>query len=535
MVFTGELRPYQEGPVKRCVARGRMLLAMEQGTGKTPVTIAVLEALNEEFNDTLSGLIFAGSALRYQWRDEIAKFTGGTVDDKGRWSGGAPCVVIDGPNQAARVKQYRMVRKLQPQYVLLGYEQLLDDYEYVLKLPRDFLVGDEITAIKSPAAQRSQALKTLDAPFVFGLTGTPMENGKPDELFSIMEWIDPSVFGRADLFDRAFVSRNKYGRAVGYRNVPRCHAILSEAMVRVTKDDPEVAAFMPTKIPPKTHYVELEDEVAEVYRIIAGDLAAELSAAMQKKRSSFDVLALYSGHAKNGDDIQGRIAARIAALRMLLAHPRILVESAERYIATDGQHGSAYAASLHVAGVLGPIAYEPSVKLAEAVLRIDDVLNRAPENKIVVFSFFKGALQMLVQAYGAEAVQFHGGMTASAKAAAKRRFQHEADVRLFLSSDAGGYGVDLPQANWLINIDLPFSKGKSDQRNSRHDRVSSLHKQIHTETFLVSGSIEQFYADRLHGKGGVARAIIDGRGFNREGKLELSASTLLEFLEADGV
>jgi len=140
-----------------------------------------------------------------------------------------------------------------------------------------------------------------------------------------------------------------------------------------------------------------------------------------------------------------------------------------------------------------------------------------------------------VASYDAEAVQFHGGMNAKAKAAAKRRFQYDPAVRLFLSSDAGGYGVDLPQANFLINIDLPYSKGKAEQRNSRHDRTSSLHEIIHTETFLVHGSVEEFYAEKLRAKGNVARAIVDGIGHNRKGRMELGANTLLEFLQNNDV
>lgn len=509
---------------------------MEQGTGKTPVTIAAIEALNEEFGDTLSGLVLASSALKYQWRDEIAKFTGGTVDDKGVWTGGATCVVVDGTTEA-RIAAYKKIRREQPQYIILGYEQVVSDYELVKALPRDFMVGDEITAIKSPASQRAQALKTLDAPFIFGLTGTPMENGKPDEIFSIMEWIDASVLGRADMFDRTFVTRNRKGWIVGYKNLPLLHKTLSDAMVRVRRDDPEVAKYMPRKQPAKTHMVTLDRPAASVYRLIENELVADLMMAAERAQGSFDVFALYTGAGGAGDEIQGAIASKITCLRMLLTHPAILLQSAERYRDTEQakvRQGSAYAHELLERGILDALD-RSSAKFEAVIHRIDAVLDEGPENKMVVFSFFKGALQMLADAYGSEAVQFHGGMNASQKAAAKRRFQYDPSVRLFLSSDAGGYGVDLPQANYLLNVDLPYSKGKTDQRNSRHDRASSEHELIHTETFIVTGSIEEFYASKLASKGGVARAVIDGKGYDRRGRLELGANTLLAWIGENDV
>lgn len=504
-------------------------------THNTPITIAAIEALNEEFGDSLSGLVLASSALRYQWADSIAQFSGGTMDEQGRWSGGSPVIVIDGPLDK-RIELYERAMKEAPLYILLGYEQVVSDYAWVRQLPRDFLVADEVSQIKSPAAQRSQALKMLDSPFKFGLTGTPMENGKPDEIFSIMEWIDPSVLGRADLFDKTFVARNKSGWITGYRNLPRLHAALSDAMVRVRRDDPGVAQWMPEKIPARTHMVHVDEATGDLYNHMSNALQNDLIDAMAS-RSSFDVLALYGGGQGGGDEIQGQIASKISAMRMLLTDPSLLRASALRWQETAEakvQHGSGYAHELLSDGLLDDLP-ERGRKVRAVVLRIEDVLDEAEQNKVIVFSFFKGALALLAAEFGEEAVQFHGGMNATQKAEAKRKFQHEPGVRVFLSSDAGGYGVDLPQANWLINVDLPFSKGKSDQRNSRHDRSSSHHAQIHTETFLVRRSIEEFYAARLVSKGGVARAIIDGKGYDRRGRLELSAATLMSWLEENSL
>lgn len=535
MTFVGTLRPYQAEAVDRMVERGRMLVAMTQGSGKTPTTICAVERLNEEFDDTLCCVVLASSALRYQWRDSISQFTGGKVDEKGHWTGGADVVVIDG-TQDKRIKLYERAMSDAPHYILLGYEQVISDYDWVRKIPMDILVMDEVSMLKSPAAQRSQAVKTLDATFKFGLTGTPIENGKPDELFSIMEAIDPTVLGDPEMYERTFVVRGPAGFVKGWRNLPTLHKTISNAMIRVQRDDPAVAEWMPKQVAPRTHLVTADSATANLYDLISCDLQADLQLAVQSA-SRFDLAALYSGSQVGGDEITGAIASKIAVMRMLLTSPSILRASAVKFEETahaKRQQGSGYAFELLDQGLLDNLS-DVGQKMRKVITRLDRILDSADENKIVVFSFFKGALQVLADEFPGEAVQFHGGMNASQKADAKRKFQYDPDVRLFLSSDAGGYGVDLPQANWLINVDLPFSKGKSDQRNSRHDRSSSLHSEIHTETFLVAGSIEEFYASRLDAKGGVARAIIDGKGYDRKGRLEMNANTLLNWLGENSV
>ena len=74
-MFTGELRPYQVRPVERMVDRGLFLLTAGVGTGKTPMTIAAVEELHEEFGDDLCGIVVCGGGLKDQWREQISAFT----------------------------------------------------------------------------------------------------------------------------------------------------------------------------------------------------------------------------------------------------------------------------------------------------------------------------------------------------------------------------------------------------------------------------------------------------------------------------
>jgi SNF2 family DNA or RNA helicase len=122
-------------------------------------------------------------------------------------------------------------------------------------------------------------------------------------------------------------------------------------------------------------------------------------------------------------------------------------------------------------------------------------------------------------------------MNSKEKEESKVLFQTSKDVRVLVSTDAGGYGVDLPQANLLINYDLPWSSGTAVQRNSRIRRASSTWKSVIIQDFLMEGSIEERQYQMLNQKTAVANAIIDGEGINTKGGVDLTVGSLLNFIQ----
>ena len=122
-------------------------------------------------------------------------------------------------------------------------------------------------------------------------------------------------------------------------------------------------------------------------------------------------------------------------------------------------------------------------------------------------------------------------MNSKEKEESKVLFQTSKDVRVLVSTDAGGYGVDLPQANLLINYDLPWSSGTAVQRNSRIRRASSTWKSVIIQDFLMEDSIEERQYQMLNQKTAVANAIIDGEGINTKGGVDLTVGSLLNFIQ----
>ena len=511
-MFTGTLKPYQVDAVTKMVKQKRILVAYEMGLGKTPMTIAAIEDLNVEGPT----LVLCLASLKYQWQKEIAKFTDKTA------------LVIDGtPKQ--RAAQYAKVG--QHAYTIMNYEQVVNDWETVKRIPFAAIVCDEATAIKGFRAKRAKRVKDLakNTPIKFALTGTPIENGKPEEIFSIMQFVDSGVLGRFDLFDKTFIVRNHWGGVERYRNLDLLHRTLVQSTVRKSQKDDDVKPYLPNAIYREPILVSLDSKSQKLYDLISADLMQLLIDAKESFGTSFNLAAHY-GHFAPDDpmnEMRGQIMSRITAMRMLCSNPRLLKASSAMYEAQAG--GSAYIHSLkaHLDNLTKTPKLDATLKYLKDHLEIDETY------KAVVFSSYLGSVHEIALALRDSeigALEYTGRMGAQEKENAKVRFQKEEDIRVLISSDAGGYGVDLPQANLLVNYDQPWSAGLSVQRNGRINRASSTWPSITIQDMLIKDSIEQRQYDMLKQKGNVAGAVLDGLNINAKGGVDLTVGSLIDFL-----
>jgi hypothetical protein len=572
-------------------------------TGKTVMTIAAVERLAEEFDDFYS-VVVCQSTLKTQWVKAIRRFTCATCAGESDERLNDPTVdhdhvptatyaCIDGTPDK-RWDQYQAVIEKPPRYIVMAYDSVVDDWSQVVRIKPMCVTIDEATVIKNPDAKITCAVREVfgDTPFRYGLTGTPMENGRPEELFQLMVWIDDSVLGRADLFDSTFVRRDSYGRVLEYTNLEVFHDLMSECSSSIDPDSPAVAQYMPEPTPTHTVLIELDAASAFVYETMCEDLVEDLQS--MRASATFDVAAHYGGGAGSDMSDTGKVMSKISCMRMLCAGPLQLVESARLYqsqcarqIELDeaaeahqiqyGEHGpddcpaskhekgwptvkkvikgnsvrvpkdkngSAYAASLLDAGYFDDLDQSP--KAEEILLDVRQVLlgechcctdlpSAATVNKVVVFSYHKRLLRQLEADLGPVAVRFDGDLPHRQRDENKRRFQTEPGVRVFLTSDAGGYGVDLPQGNHLFNADKPFTAGRVTQRNARIRRANKeFHDVVHTRDYLVAGSIEIYYAEITNQKARVARAVQTGKGHTK-GSIMMNAGGLAEFLRTHRV
>jgi SNF2 family DNA or RNA helicase len=528
-MFTGTLLPYQDEAVTMMVDRGSALVAYDLGLGKTVLTIAACEKLSEQGRLDGAVLVVCLSSLKYQWANEITKFSSSSA------------LVIDGSRQQ-REQQYADIAVDQPDYIIVNYEQVVNDWEQIISLSCiRGIVFDEATAIKSFRSKRAKKCKELakGIPFRFALTGTPMENGRPEELYSIMQAVDSDVLGkRFDLFDKTFIVRNKFGGVDRYRNLDHLHERLKTACVRKTQRDPDVAPYLPDTIQKEPILVPFDRRSAQVYRSIAQMLLDDLEEAQNLFGSSWNVEQHYGAYDGSGNyDAQslawrGRIMSKVVALRQLSDHPKLLISSAEAFDPYSPGSGSEFLHSLlrDDEELRSRLMSAKSLKLPALVNLVTDHLDIDPSHKVVVFCSYVEMAKMIQESVGG--VLYTGQLNAKEQQAAKVSFQTMPDVRVLVSTDAGGYGVDLPQANLLVNYDLPWSSGLAIQRNGRIRRASSKWPSIVVQDLLVDESIEVRQYEMIQQKSSVASAVVDGRGIDTRGGIDLTVSTLANFLRS---
>ena len=239
------LLPYQREGMLHLAFGERALLADEMGLGKTIQAIAACELLARR-KGIARVLVVCPASLKAEWEEQIARFT-----DR-------PAHSVFGP-RPARLAAYR-----EPTFfTIVNYEQVLSDARDINEiLQPDVVVLDEAQRIKNWQIKTARQVKSLRSPYAFVLTGTPVEN-RIDELYSIVQYLDPELVGPLFRFNREFYELDERGRPVDYKNLAELRRRLQPVMLRRRKSD--VESELPGRTV-KTYFVPMVEEQAPALR-----------------------------------------------------------------------------------------------------------------------------------------------------------------------------------------------------------------------------------------------------------------------------
>lgn len=198
------LYPYQQAGMLHLAFTGRALLADEMGLGKTVQAVAACELLRRTAG-IKRVLVISPASLKGEWEEQIAKFTNLNSH------------IVQGP-RAARLRQYRESSF----FFLANYEQIRPDVKEINTiLNPDVIILDEAQRIKNWQTKTATTVKRLTSPYAFVLTGTPLEN-RIDEIYSIVQFLDPHIFGPLFRFNRDFYELDEKGAPSGTRTSIDC-------------------------------------------------------------------------------------------------------------------------------------------------------------------------------------------------------------------------------------------------------------------------------------------------------------------------
>ncbi|WP_416234432.1 DEAD/DEAH box helicase [Paenibacillus sp. JNUCC31] len=397
-------------------------------------------------------LVVAPASLTYNWANEFARFAphlrvliaAGQKDERAS--------MLEGMDDA--------------DVIVTSYPLLRRDLDTYLGRTFHTLILDEAQAIKNSSSQTAQAVKQIQAPRRFALTGTPVENSL-DELWSIFEAIFPGLFP-------------SYRR---FRDLPpeRIARMVRPFILRRLKKD--VLEELPDRIE-TVQRSELTVEQKKLYAAYLTQLQDETSRDMEE-----------NGFQKN----RIKILAGITRLRQLCCHPALFVE---------GYQGD-------------------SGKMEQLLETVQDCL--AAGKRILIFSQFASMLNLIRQtlaAQGRDLFYLDGQTPAQSRVDMCHRF-NEGEAELFLISlKAGGTGLNLTGADTVILYDLWWNPAVEEQAIGRAHRMGQ--KQVVQVIRLVTeGTIEEKILElQQRKKDLIAEVIEPGDG----GSTTLSEQDIRELL-----
>lgn len=142
----------------------------------------------------------------------------------------------------------------------------------------------------------------------------------------------------------------------------------------------------------------------------------------------------------------------------------------------------------------------PDVKVERLVDTIDEILSEDRNQKIIIFTEFVATqkyLQQLLENRGFTVSVLNGSMNIDERNEALQEFKTKTSI--FISTDAGGEGLNLQFSNIIINYDLPWNPMKIEQRCGRADRIGQQ-RDVHIYNFIVSDTVENRVREVLEQK-----------------------------------
>jgi superfamily II DNA or RNA helicase len=334
------------------------------------------------------------------------------------------------------------------------------------------LIIDEAQAIKNALTRRARAVRDLDAAYRVALTGTPVENHL-GELWSLMRILAPGLLGSWDQFRERFVAPIER-----YRDPERRAALarlLRPFLLRRTKA--EVAPELP--------------ERTEIARFV------DLSAAERRLYDDARRAALVAIASGEGD-ARFVLLAALTKLRRLACHPRLYDEASTI----------------------------PSSKLA-ALLEIVREL-RETGHRALVFSQFTSHLALVREALDAEGITYaylDGSTPSEERTRRIAAFQAGGSDLFLISLKAGGTGLNLTAADYVIHLDPWWNPAVEDQATDRAHRIGQT-RAVTVIRLIVRGTIEEAVL-ALHGdKRALAAGVFDEEG----GPARLSTEDLADLI-----
>jgi superfamily II DNA or RNA helicase len=353
-----------------------------------------------------------------------------------------------------------MVRKLGPHDVLVcSYGLLQQEAELLTSVEWSTIVLDEAQAIKNMATKRSQAAMGLRGGFKLITTGTPIENHL-GEFYTLFNFINPGLLGSQRRFNGRFAIPIERNNDRDARR--RLKKLIQPFILRRLKSQ------VLEELPPRTEVilqVEMSPEETAFYEAL--------------RRKALEELELDNSPAAQK---RIRILAEITKLRQAACNPRLVM----------------------------PQSHLPSSKLQVFGEIVAELIES--KHKALVFSQFVGHLGLIRQYLDRQGIDYRyldGSTLPRERQHQVKSFQEGRGDLFLISLKAGGLGLNLTAADYVIHMDPWWNPAVEDQASDRAHRIGQRHP-VTVYRLVTRHTIEEKIV-KLHGeKRDLASSLLDG-------------------------
>ncbi len=390
-------------------------------------------------------LVVAPASVGFNWESETYRF--------------APTLT---PKQFRDCDRDQFFEDIQPgDLVITSYGLLQSEIDRFEAVQWNTVLLDEAQAIKNMATKRSQAVMQLNANFRVILTGTPMENHL-GELWNLFRFVVPGLLGSQEDFRKRFAVPIERDNCRATRK--RLKKLIQPFLLRRTKS--EVLTELPARSESVLE-VELSPAEAALYEAL--------------RQQALERIAEAAADSKSQGEQHLQVLAELTRLRLTCCHPSL--------VGGDGIEGS---------------------KLEVFRQKISEIIEG--NHKVLVFSQFVKHLQILRTELDNMNVSYQyldGSTSVKKRKQAVDAFQSgEGDVFL-ISLKAGGTGLNLTAADYVIHMDPWWNPAVEDQATDRAHRIGQQ-RPVNVYRLIARGTIEEKIVELHNTKRDLADSLLEG-------------------------
>jgi SNF2 family DNA or RNA helicase len=393
-------------------------------------------------------LVIAPLSVCFNWVEEALRF--------------APTLSVKLLGEGSKKERRELVLGAGPfDVVVCSYGLLQSEAEHMVKVNWHTMIADEAQAIKNPQAKRTQITMQLTADFKMITTGTPIENNL-SELWSLFRFINPGLLGSLEQFNKRFAQPIENADENSKAASQALRKLISPFILRRLKS--EVLTELPSRTQINLHVEQSKEEV--VFYEALRQKAVENMMATDVKAGQKRI----------------KILAEIMRLRRACCHPSLV----DKDSVIEGS----------------------KLKVFDGL--IDEL--KQGDHKALVFSQFVGHLAILKAHLIEKGVSFQyldGSTTPANRKKAVNAFQSGEGDLFLISLKAGGAGLNLTAADYVIHMDPWWNPAVEDQASDRAHRMGQT-RPVTIYRLITQNTIEDKIVELHQQKRDLAASLLEG-------------------------